>query len=71
MIENRDVCISDTNIRISVRSISISLTDIFLSVKDICNSKRYNYLYLLKEIYVEMQISALNGSNPKRVGIIE
>ena len=71
MIENRDVCISDTNICISIRYISISITDICISIKVICHSKKYRYLYLLKEISVfEMQISAINGQNSERFVIL-
>ena len=58
MIDNRYVCISNTNIRILVIFFSISITDIWISIKDIWDSKNYIYLYLLKEISVfKMQVS--------------
>ena len=61
MIENRGVCVTKTNICISVKYISITV--LCVSFRDIYNSKNYRYLYLLKEISVfEMGMSLLlNG----------
>ena len=72
MIENRHVCISQ--IPISAFQLDLSLLQLQISAFQlkIPVTPKITDLYLLKEISVfEMQISALNGENHKRVVIIE